>query len=403
MKHIFSTQLSVSLASAFCLTALALGGKAAAEDAQAGAIETTAIQTTAIPSITAVSGIVRDGQMLTISGNGFGIKVPVEPYFYDNFESQPIGSAIVGKAGTVGSVKWKVYSGKTPPDNLYSREGYRGHGVIRASKMDNFSDGYIDGILSPQAYVSYRYKYAHTGNWRNPVDPNVTETHYSTVMKIFRMASLEGRNPIYSGQPSLLGTLQPESSWLYVIMSTNGLASGSTQKNIAPTLPLENRWYRFEGYMKQSEPAGAANGEFYIGTPKGHASSKDIVTRVAGSTALLNSFLLPFTSANGGTHEGDVLTQWADDAYFDNTQARVELCDKPLWSATDKECDIQIPRTQWIDNAIKVQVNQGQFANGQSVYLYVIDAAGQANANGYPMRVGRTSSVMVVDSLLLLD
>jgi hypothetical protein len=330
-------------------------------------------------TISAVRGSVAHGTDVIIMGSGFGTKYPVEPYFYDDFEGGAIGTAVWGQKGAVGTSVWKMYAYAGGADTLYSSDGYRGKAAKRLSKMNDFRDGYIDGLNALQGYVSYRYKYTHTGSWTGS---------YLSINKIFRMASLQGSNPIYSGQPSLMLTYQPVSRWLYSILSTNSTESGSTTNTVSgSTMGSENLWQRIEGYMKLSSPAGAANGEYFLGTLNHHAAAKNKVTRQEGYTSLVNSFLLPFTSANGGNGPADTLTQWADDVYFDNTQARIELCSTPQWAAPEKHCDIQIPRKMWEDGSVQIRVNLGSFTPGQGAWLYVIDAAGNVNASGYPVAI----------------
>ncbi|MDP2896296.1 MAG: Ig-like domain-containing protein [bacterium] len=75
-----------------------------------------------------------------------------------------------------------------------------------------------------------------------------------------------------------------------------------------------------------------------------------------------------------------------DDVYLDTTQARVEIGDKSTWEqCTHRE--IQIP-TAWSDTSITVTANQGSFENGKTAYLYVIDANGNVNTQGYPIMFG---------------
>jgi hypothetical protein len=74
-----------------------------------------------------------------------------------------------------------------------------------------------------------------------------------------------------------------------------------------------------------------------------------------------------------------------DDVYVDYTWARVELGNAPTWAlCTVKE--VQIP-TQWTNTQITAQLNRGGFANGQTAYLYVVDANGAVNAVGYPITI----------------
>ena len=75
-----------------------------------------------------------------------------------------------------------------------------------------------------------------------------------------------------------------------------------------------------------------------------------------------------------------------DDVYIDTTQARVEIGDNPTWGqCTHRE--IQIP-SAWSDTSITVTVNQGSFGSGSKAYLYVVDADGKVNAEGFPITFG---------------
>ena len=48
------------------------------------------------PSISGVSGTIVDGQSVTISGSGFGIKMDAAPILWENFDSGTNGQAIGG-------------------------------------------------------------------------------------------------------------------------------------------------------------------------------------------------------------------------------------------------------------------------------------------------------------------
>jgi hypothetical protein len=72
-----------------------------------------------------------------------------------------------------------------------------------------------------------------------------------------------------------------------------------------------------------------------------------------------------------------------DDIYLSTTQARIELGDKSTFSSCTLR-EIQIP-TAWSSSSITFTANQGSFKEGDTVYLYVVDADGNVNANGYPI------------------
>ncbi len=85
----------------------------------------------------------------------------------------------------------------------------------------------------------------------------------------------------------------------------------------------------------------------------------------------------------GGAYSGEVAV---DDVYVDFTQARVELCDTSTWSNRSR-CEIQIPLS-WSPTSITINVNRGSFANGNTAYLYVVDANGHVNSQGFQVTVG---------------
>jgi len=66
-----------------------------------------------------------------------------------------------------------------------------------------------------------------------------------------------------------------------------------------------------------------------------------------------------------------------DDLYLDYTWARVEIGDAPIWSECQHK-EIQIPR-QWSDSQVVVDFNQGSFAAGEEVYIYLVDNEGQVS------------------------
>jgi len=70
-----------------------------------------------------------------------------------------------------------------------------------------------------------------------------------------------------------------------------------------------------------------------------------------------------------------------DDVYIDNTIARVVAGDSPEFDNCTHQ-EIQIP-TAWSDSSITITVNRGSFADGEEVYLFVVDANGNvSNSHG---------------------
>ena len=80
------------------------------------------------------------------------------------------------------------------------------------------------------------------------------------------------------------------------------------------------------------------------------------------------------------------LDAYTDDVYIDKTRARVEVGNASTWSNCSHR-EIQIP-SAWSVNSITFSFNQGSFNDGNTVYVYVVDANGNVNSNGYPIVIG---------------
>jgi hypothetical protein len=74
-----------------------------------------------------------------------------------------------------------------------------------------------------------------------------------------------------------------------------------------------------------------------------------------------------------------------DDFYMDSTQARVEVCNAATFAASTK-CELQLP-VAWADGSIVVAFNKGYLDAGSSAYVYVINAAGAVNAQGFAVQI----------------
>src|SRR3954467_6230887 len=78
------------------------------------------------------------------------------------------------------------------------------------------------------------------------------------------------------------------------------------------------------------------------------------------------------------------------DVYLDYSRSRVVLGNAPTLAASTRR-EVQIP-TSWSGNSITLSANLGGFANGQTAYVYVFDANGNANGAGFPITVGGSTT-----------
>ena len=88
---------------------------------------------------------------------------------------------------------------------------------------------------------------------------------------------------------------------------------------------------------------------------------------------------------DGGGNSPPSITWWMDDIYVDNSFSRVMIGNASTYAAST-HFEMQIP-TAWSNTSISTKVNQGSFAGSQQAYLYVLDANGNVNTNGYPITV----------------
>lgn len=73
-----------------------------------------------------------------------------------------------------------------------------------------------------------------------------------------------------------------------------------------------------------------------------------------------------------------------NEVYISETQARVEISDKPTWNDPESIKHIQVA-TNWSDNKIEVNLNESTSSLKGSAFLYVIDENGNVNQQGFPV------------------
>ncbi len=92
--------------------------------------------------------------------------------------------------------------------------------------------------------------------------------------------------------------------------------------------------------------------------------------------------------ANTPTWNGSI-HYYYDDLYLDDTWSRVMICAGSTWSNRG-HCEIQIP-TAWSGTNASIVVHPGTFANGNTAYLYVVDANNNASS-GCQITIGSSGT-----------
>lgn len=317
------------------------------------------------PAVTAVSGTLNQGASVTITGSGFGTKAAAAPLKWENFENGALGSNL----STLG---WSTYnvSGSSPAPSVSDLNAY-GQGTKSAIKnirqgIEDFSGSYFTGFGgATEGYISLYF------NW------NTADGSSPSGGGIFKWIRFN-TNQVYSGVPSFGQTYQP--GWFYEYFNSGTSRNTVWNQYDAKYTPPRGNWSRMEMHWKLSNPGGTSNGmaETWVNFAK-NMNQVNVVTRQSGDNSTIYSVLLPQMCSGAGEN----YRIFVDDVYIDNTIARVEIGDASTWGACTKR-ELQIP-TAWSDRSISVKVNQGALGNLQTAYLYVVDANGNVNSNGYPL------------------
>jgi len=318
------------------------------------------------PEITSHTGTISDGSSVTITGSGFGATGP-SLYKWDDFEGS---SHIVGEdvGPGPGSIAWSFHTSRHAKIN--DTEPRTGSKYARAEFTEHWRNGFAfdyGDTLSP-VYLTWWWRWDSigsnpSGNWKPhwPVAFNPTLPESPRVSMCFM-----GDSGVFGIDP---GTGAVVTSW-----------HGK---------PDELDWVRFEFFGNEST-AGLSDGtvildaQFSEGAPfeSIFAYEGDVMTHDNPNEHWTCSLFGDYVGMETGVHY-NIDT---DDVYIADTRARVEIGDNPDWdSCTHRE--IQIP-TAWSDSSITFEVNQGSFLDGEQVYLFVVDANGEASA-GYPVTIGQ--------------
>lgn len=85
------------------------------------------------------------------------------------------------------------------------------------------------------------------------------------------------------------------------------------------------------------------------------------------------------SQVSNGAQPGSFI--YYDHLYIDDSWHHVAACDSKTWAGC-KDKAIQIP-TSWNDSEIRVLFDTRHFSENEELYIYVVDALGNANPNGF--------------------
>jgi len=318
------------------------------------------------PAVQSVTAPAAHGELATITGSGFGVKDPVAPLVWDDFEAGSVDEDLAN---------WSL--GKNSCDAcIHPRySSTRDYGPGAQSARLNFTNGqwncamFLNLRANPQTtlYMHFKWHWSRlNGDWsRN-----------------FKMGRFEAWEPDeFHGAPNMGPTGQfgfsEKSAWAW------RFNSGGKKKYLGYARIHPDVWSTMEMGMALGAK-DKANGSVF-----GYLDGRVVGEQLGNVTTLatgadhdgFRSVVLPHycDHSPGGDHEG-----YVDDVYIDTTFARVMICRGASW-AKRTTCEIQLP-TAWSDTEITIKLNAGEFKDADKAYLYVVDEKGVANKKGKPLK-----------------
>jgi hypothetical protein len=300
----------------------------------------------AAPSVSGVSGTLDAGEIVTLSGSGFGTKANAKPVVWDDFEKGSTDKLIAGSAAEVGS--WDTGSGSDAV--FYSAaKAYAGSKSARHDFVTNYN-----ASLAKNFTVSHLY-----------MDFYILTDYVDVMSRNWKIWRFYGDND----QLQMAYVFQCGGQLLTQDQSNQGWSIG----NWGGSSYSKNTWMHVQLTFNASSP-GAADGtvKHFINSTAYGLNSSAVMTRKSSANfdqiRIGHYWAQDAVDACAGNKGAQVYT---DNVYIDTSWARVELGDQSTYAAS-KHREIQIPQT-WSSGQVTVQVNPGSFKSGSTAYLYVID------------------------------
>jgi hypothetical protein len=336
------------------------------------------------PLILQVSGTLNHKGTITISGSGFGSKTQAAPVVWDDATASDI------------SVKWdgawpyllpgyntNYYSpmrGINPPHSHDARYIAGAHAA-----STGFNSGY-DVVffktipLQPFPFYIYASWYQRADDaWVFGGDNNYKTFDYSAGVE-----PMDANNWYTAYGPPHPGSTTDGAQWLFTDDGASMMNPDVRAHNVwwAPAVnPMAGKWSKVEVAVKVTNQLDGYLNVWENGHP---------VIAYIGPTDKYPGTQRTIGIGGYARSQG-YSSNWRyfDDAYLDTTLSRVVLADKPvLTQATIIEN--QIP-SAWSAGSITATVNLGHFTQGQTAYLFVVDASGTPSATGLAVTAGGTA------------
>ncbi len=331
--------------------------------------------------ILAAPETVSHGQTIMLSGSGFGEKPTPAPMQYDDFEEGVEGTALTITSGTSGWSEIGASTGLSSDFPHYRRVAAHSGSLGTQARFDPPVYNSSFNLHAPAKFRHGMYLDAWLRYFRPQND--------SRSWKPWDMyGSSDGRG---FGSPVIDWFGACDGSLTFAGYTDVASPSGFSTSMNATLDTFTGSMHHLQIWAKPNAPTGASNGVIEILVDGAVVLSRDNMMFIgAGSTNTWARLALGFYMSHDQQGQaactspvGSGGAMYWDDVYIDNTPARVEIGDRPLYdSCTHRE--IQIP-TAWSTGSITFRVNKGSFNNG-TAYLFVVNSAGVKSV-GHPVEI----------------
>jgi hypothetical protein len=348
----------------------------------------------AAPDISDISSNLINGSTVTISGSGFGTKSQAAPLIssYNNTTSANNWSGGTVGGGWVFGGDSIALSTSAPLRSSFPQSSYQArYDAYYNAGYDTV--GFNHNVGEDKIYVSF-WIYRNYTDWHELLGAG-NNTKFFRIYNGNSPASDQVISAVFLGDGSMtsvgfIGEFQAPYNWSIAYNGCNAGQYSLTNFYVftqnSSCMPGLQQWEHWEAYIDYPSSLGGHDGAT-VWWKNGRTISRN--TNVALNDTGQNNDMrwIRIGEVSGGS---TATGQWEylDQVYIDNTPAHVFISDNPnvTWPdmGTSYHSEIQVP-SDWSDSSITFTLNQGTFADDAQAYLYVVDANGNVNTNGYPV------------------
>lgn len=337
----------------------------------------------AAPAISTVSGSVSNGSTVTISGSGFGNMGP-NIILFDDFEKGANGNTLSHAVINAQIGTWRDVSAKISPyfptySNLQAHSG-----SLALRQNWGSGSGQQEGARWVAPTINGAQNHLYFSFWTYlPTGQNVPGACCGSGpnWKVWWASSNDGYATDYASE--VVTDPPKETSICWVDGSQNRACVG-----YQPFSFSKGQWNRIEVELVGSTGAGKVarwdTNPTLARNLFGTASGRTLDDGVAGWSYLHFPGFGRYDS-NSNTYYDDIYVASGTGAL-----ARVEVGNASTFNGSTNLAVATV--NSWSDTSVQATIRQGSFQSGIQAYLYVIDANGNVNSQGYPITIGQGSS-----------